>query len=310
MKIDNVNNTIRESIFKSFTKEFEFKATEFKEMMLKLKKTNYNEYYKLACFLFPIFYVMNEERVFNRDELNEIMEEDLLESGFDEEEIDEQIEELDDVGSMYIYDLSEINNPQDLMTFLDNNEDALCEILICTCMFHKFNYFYKRGTLKRMIGFDKYFMRFNPNYYLDKIEYTHEIDKQEFMEIIDERVKQSKDNVPIRFKRIGEAEDFLTDLDSVDPANYDILLEEISKDSYKYQKFLLLNNLAKNELMESNINTIENNDMLESPYFLELNLDYYFLLHSKPREFVDEVNKYFDINKEQYKIKIKTKGQN
>ncbi len=311
MKIDNINNTIRESIFKSFTQDYEYKSNEFKEMMLNLKKTNYSEYYKLVCFLYPIFYVMNEERVFNREELNEIMEEDLIESGYDEDDLGDQIEELDDIGSIYIYDLSEINNPEDLIAFLDKNEDALCEILVCTCMFHKFNYFYKRGALERMVGFDKYFMRFNPSYYMDKIEYTHDIDKNEFIEIVDENIKESKDDIPIRFKRIGEAGDFLADLEYASTSNYFSLINEITEDAYKYQKFLILNKLANkdSELLLSNIDAIENYDMMETPYLLEINLDYFFSFHSKPKEFKEEVYKYFDQNKEHYKIKIKTNEQ-
>lgn len=312
MKINNINNSLRQAIFESFTNGFEFKSNEFKSMMLKLKATNYNEYYKLACNLYPVFYIMNEDRGFNIDELNDIMTEDLLESGFDDDEIEEQLNDLDDDNLVYVYDFSEVHTPQDLMDFLDKNEDALCEMLICTCLFHKYNYFYKRGALNRVIGLDKYFSKFNPTYYMDRLEYTHEIEINEFREIVDERVILSKDDIPIRFKRIGEAEDFLTDLDSTDPDNYDNLVAEISKDSYRYQKFLLLNNLVTNEsdLMQSNIETIENHDMLESPYFLEINLDYYFLFHSKPKEFIDEVYKYFEENKEQYKIKVKTKEQN
>ena len=87
MKINNINNSLRQAIFESFTNGFEFKSNEFKSMMLKLKATNYNEYYKLACNLYPVFYIMNEDRGFNIDELNDIMTEDLLESGFDDDEI-------------------------------------------------------------------------------------------------------------------------------------------------------------------------------------------------------------------------------
>ena len=206
MYIYNPNSSLRAHLLNDFPKDISHdEALCFLENIFHLKQENPDLYTFFISALYPIFYLGNLDSPLSDDDEEDVYDLDALD-GF--------------------------NSINDVCYYIDENPNMIFDLILCNRQFQKCDELEKRFFLLKYSKYDQYLSKISKFWLLDKIEFTREITKDEFLQKFMEEYGDEDFQITV-----CEATVFMRNLALIDINCFDLLLNSIFIDSYNYYDY-------------------------------------------------------------------------